>query len=160
MSGETPSGSSESRTLLHRAAHALAPLLRLLARKGGSEYFDPVEFLRFCCQGLANTLLDFCVYFAVSYVMPLFAARIVSWAVATSFSYVFNKRWVFRAEVSGGTPILRFTVVNVASLLFGLAMMQLFVWLGWGRFVAYLVTLPAIALGNYFGYKLWSFKEG
>ena len=155
-----PAGPAARTGLAHRLVHALLPLLRLLARKSSSEYFDPFEFIHFCCIGLANTLLDFCVYFAASYFMPLYAARTLSWVMAGSFSYVVNKRWVFRSTTKGSTPALRFIVVNVLGLSLGLGLMEVFLHFGWGRITAYVVTLPAIALGNYFGYKLWSFKKG
>lgn len=155
-----PDPAAETPGLPHRLVRILLPFLRLLARKSSSEYFDPFEFLHFCCIGLANTLLDFCVYFAASYVMPLAAARTLSWATACCFSYVVNKRWVFRATTKGGTPALRFIVINVLGLSLGLGMLEVFLYFGWGRITAYVITLPAIALGNYFGYKLWSFKEG
>ena len=146
-------------SLLHRAAHALQPLLRLIARKSHSEYFDPVQFLCFCCVGVANTLLDFLVYLAASSFLPLTVSRILSWIVACSFSYAVNKRWVFHHKTKGATPAMRFVLVNLMGLLLGLVVLNLLSHFGWGRFVAYAATLPVITLGNYFGYRFWSFKN-
>jgi putative flippase GtrA len=144
---------------LYRLAHALHPLLRLIARKNRNEYFDPVQFLLFCCVGVANTLLDFLVYLLSSGFLPLTVARMLSWIVACTFSYTVNKRWVFHHKAGGATPALRFGLVNLLSLLLGLIILNLLTHFGWGRFVAYAATLPVIALGNSFGYKLWSFKK-
>lgn len=143
----------------HKAAYALLPLLRLLARKSSSKYFTPVEFLQFCCVGLTNTLLDFCVYLAAARFLPLYASRTVSWIVACSFSYLLNKRWVFHSDSKHATSGWRFIVVNLIGLLFGVSALEALVRLGLGRVTAYVLTLPVIALGNYFGYKLWSFRS-
>ena len=146
-------------SLLHKTAHVLQPLLRIIARKSRSEYFDPVQFLCFCCVGVANTLLDFLVFLAASSCLPLTVSRILSWIVACSFSYAVNKRWVFHHKAKGATPAVRFVVVNLMGLLLGLVVLNLLAHFGWGRFVAYAATLPVITLGNYFGYRLWSFKN-
>ncbi len=146
--------------LVRKLAVLLAPFLNIGSRIFGARYFDHVEFVQFCCVGLANTLVDFCVYLPASFVLPLPAARVASWAVACAFSYCGNKTWVFQAKSKGPGSLIRFVTVNALGLALGLLAMKLFVYLGWGRIIAYAVTLPAIALGNYFGYKLWSFKDG
>jgi putative flippase GtrA len=133
--------------------------MRLIARFRGKDYFDPEEFVRFCCVGVANTLLDFCVFLLAGLLVPPVPARTAAWMCAVSFSYVLNKRRVFRARTKGVLPLVRFVTVNVLGLLLGLAGMELLFFLGFGRFAAYAATLPAIALGNYFGYKLWSFRD-
>ena len=144
---------------LHNAAQALLPLLRLIARKSTSEYFEPVQFLCFCCVGLANTLVDFLVYLGASFFLPLIVSRTLSWVVACTFSYAVNKRWVFHHKASGAMPAVRFVLVNFVGLLFGLGALELLSRFGFGRFIAYAATLPVISLGNYFGYRLWSFKD-
>ena len=121
--------------------------------------FDPVQFLSFCCVGVANTLVDFLVYFAASSFLPLSLSRVLSWAVACTFSYAVNKRWVFHHKEKGATTAVRFVIVGVLSLLLGLGILDLLLHFGWGHFTAYLATIPAITLGNYFGYRLWSFKK-
>ncbi len=141
-------------------ADLFAPVLNMAFRLFGARCFDPVEFVQFCCMGVANTLVDFCVYLPASFLLPLSGARVASWSVACAFSYFGNKIWVFHAKATGPAPLLRFVTINILGLALGLATMELFVHLGWGRIISYLITLPAIALGNYFGYKLWSFKDG
>ena len=122
--------------------------------------FDPVQFLSFCCVGVANTLVDFLVYFAASSFLPLSLSRVISWAVACTFSYAVNKRWVFRHKTGGATPALRFVIVNVLGLLLGLVILEILTrHFGWGRLLAWLATIPGITLGNYFGYKLWSLRK-
>jgi putative flippase GtrA len=133
--------------------------MRLLERVRGKDCFDPAEFFRFCCVGVANTLLDFCVFFLAGALVPPVPARTAAWVCAVSFSYALNKRAVFRARAKGVLPLARFAAVNALGLLAGLTGMELLFFLGFGKFAAYAATLPAIALGNYFGYKLWSFRD-
>jgi putative flippase GtrA len=146
--------------LFRRAARALLQLLRFLAGKSGREYFDPAEFLQFCAVGFVNTLLDFCVYLLATRFLPLYASRTLSWAAACLFSYMLNKSWVFHSRTKHGTSGFRFVVVNLIGLLFGISALEALAHFGLGSVSAYVLTLPVIALGNYFGYKLWSFKEG
>jgi putative flippase GtrA len=129
------------------------------ARRLNSEYFDSWEFIRFCCVGLVNTLVDFCVFMLAAQWLPPSPSRVIAWVTAGVFSYVVNKRHVFCSRSKGAKPILRFALVNLISLLGGLFFLELFLFWGFGKLVAYVATLPAIALGNYFGYKLWSFRE-
>jgi putative flippase GtrA len=108
--------------------------------------------------GLANTLLDFCIYLSAARFLPLYASRTLSWAAACLFSYILNKRWVFHSGTKHSTAGLRFIVVNLIGLLFGISALEALAQLGLGSVSAYVLTLPVIALGNYFGYKLWSFR--
>jgi putative flippase GtrA len=134
-------------------------LLRLTGRFRRKEYFDPAEFVRFCCVGVANTLLDFCIFLLAGLLVPPLPARTAAWIGAASFSYVLNKRAVFHARTKGALPLVRFVTINLLGLFLGLSGMELFFRFGFGGSAAYAATLPAIALGNYFGYKLWSFRD-
>ncbi|MDR0828265.1 MAG: GtrA family protein [Desulfovibrio sp.] len=137
---------------------ACKSLIAKIVRRQNPQYFDIREFARFCCVGLANTALDFCVFMIASSWLAASPSRVIAWVVAGVFSYVLNKGHVFHSQSRGAKPVIRFALVNLFSLLLGLACLELFLFLGYGRLAAYVVTLPAIALGNYFGYKLWSFK--
>jgi putative flippase GtrA len=143
----------------HDRGRGIRALLLPAGRFFSKRCFDPAEFVRFCCVGVANTLLDFGVYFLAGLLLPPLPARTAAWICAVSFSYTLNKRRVFHARTGGALPFARFITVNVLGLFLGLAGMELLFRLGSGKFTAYAATLPAIALGNYFGYKLWSFRD-
>ncbi len=117
------------------------------------------QFIRFCCVGVANVLVDYGVYRALGFVMPIYAARFLSWVVACLFSYAINRRWTFKARDKGLWPVVRFGVVNAASLALGLGLLYLFTGLGFGPTAAFWLTLPFTTVSNYLGYKLWSFRE-
>lgn len=117
------------------------------------------QFIRFCCVGAANVLVDYGVYRALGFVMPIYAARGLSWMVACLFSYAINRRWTFKARDKGLWPVVRFGAVNAASLGLGLGLLYLFTWLGFGPTAAFWLSLPFTTVSNYLGYKLWSFRE-
>ena len=81
------------------------------------------QFIRFCCVGAANVLVDYGVYRALGFVMPIYAARGLSWMVACLFSYAINRRWTFKARDKGLWPVVRFGAVNAASLGLGLGLL-------------------------------------
>ncbi|WP_027187355.1 GtrA family protein [Desulfovibrio cuneatus] len=118
-----------------------------------------LQFVRFCCVGVANVLVDYGVYHALGFFMPIYTARALSWIAGCLFSYTINRRWTFNARDKGLRPMVRFGVVNAASLCLGLGLLYLFTWLGCGPTVAFWLTLPFTTVSNYLGYKLWSFQE-
>ena len=86
-----------------------------------------------------------------------------AWCIFSTLSQVLSRRPVKNAKIkkskSGGmetSDIKRMRELEYENS--RVEQMELFLFWGFGRIVAYIVTLPAIAVGNYFGYKLWSFK--
>ena len=118
-----------------------------------------VQFIKFCCVGVANVLVDFGVYQATGYFVPMYVARTFSWVVACLFSYAVNKRWTFRAQDTGLLPLVRFGVVNLGSLSLGLLLLYVFTLWGCNPTIAFLLSLPFTTVSNYLGYKLWSFRQ-
>ncbi len=118
-----------------------------------------MQFMRFCCVGAANVLVDFGVYRVLGFFLPIYVARSLSWVVACLFSYAVNKRWTFKAQDTGLMPMLRFGLVNLASLSLGLALLYVFTQLGCGPTPAFWLSLPFTTVSNYLGYKLWSFQK-
>ncbi len=132
---------------MNRAGHIAAAL----QRAGGT------QFVRFCCVGAANFLVDFCAYLALAAIMSIYPARALSWALACLFSYAVNRSWTFRAGTSGVLPVLRFFAVNLCSLGLGLLLLYAFTSLGCGKAPAFLLTIPFTLAANFLGYKLWVF---
>lgn len=118
-----------------------------------------LQFMKFCCVGFANVLVDFGVFHATGLFLPMYAARTLSWIVACLFSYAVNKHWTFRARDAGLLPLVRFGAVNLASLSLGLVLLCLFTRLGCSPTAAFLLSLPFTTVSNYLGYKLWGFRE-
>ncbi len=119
---------------------------------------ESVRFIKFCCVGVGNFLVDFVVYLGGSQIMPIYPARCLAWGTACLFSYLVNRRWTFHAKDQGLMPLIRFAVVNAASLGLGLLLLRLFTGLGAGHILAYLLSLPFTIMTNFLGYRFWSFR--
>ena len=117
------------------------------------------QFMRFCCVGAANAAVDFCIYYILAWYIPIYIGRVISWAAACLFSYIVNKHWTFKAKDTGLAPLIRFVVVNLASLAIGLLLLYVYTQLGANSTIAFWLMLPFTTLVNYFGYKLWGFKD-
>ena len=118
------------------------------------------QFIKFCMVGCANYLLDFLIYLLGLWLgISPFIARTGSWVCACIFSYLVNRKWTFKAKDSGFLPMLRFVLVNLASLSLGLLLLYLFKKLGCANELAFLLTLPFTTLTNFLGYKFWTFRQ-
>ena len=59
-----------------------------------------IQFAKYVLMGVSNTLVDFFVYLSLTrlslfFGTHIFVAKIISFFVATSWSYFGNKRWTF-----------------------------------------------------------------
>jgi Predicted membrane protein len=118
------------------------------------------RFARFCAVGIANALMDFFSYSALLwFAFSPYFARTASWVAACLFSYCVNRRWTFKAGDQGLMPLLRFGVVNVCSLCFGLVLLYVFKTLGCGDRLAFILSLPFTTATNYLGYRFWTFRQ-
>ncbi len=114
---------------------------------------------RFCCIGVLNTGIAFCLYIIFSEFINRYAANAFSWGAGCVCSYFLNKTWTFRATDKGFLPMLRFAAVNLCSLGLGLMMMYLLTSFGLGRILSYIFSLPVTVTASYLGYRFWSFKH-
>jgi putative flippase GtrA len=120
---------------------------------------DAGRVFRFCCVGVLNTALAFCLYLILSAFMSIYLANALSWGVICVFSYFMNRAWTFRATDTGFSPLARFVVVNLCSLGLGLVTMYTLVSFGSGRIWSYIFSLPVTITASYLGYRFWSFKK-
>lgn len=118
------------------------------------------RFIKFCGVGVANVLVDFGSYsfFLFAGISP-YLARSLSWITACIFSYFVNRSWTFNAKDSGFLPIVRFSVVNLCSLGFGIFLLYVFKQLSFGDKLSFLFSLPFTTVMNFFGYRFWAFKK-
>ena len=117
------------------------------------------RFLKFCVVGLMNVLVDFLLYSGLLLLgVSPYVSRAVSWCGSCLFSYLINRRWTFKAGDRGIWPLVRFCVVNLCSLGFGLILLYLFKTLGCGDTAAFFLSLPFTMTTNFLGYRFWSFK--
>lgn len=121
---------------------------------------DPKQFLRFCCVGLANTLVDFLLYAGLLLLgLSPYLCRAASWVGACLFSYLVNRSFTFRAGDTGFWPVARFLIVSTVSLGLGLVLLYVFKSMGCGDKLAFFLSLPFTMAANYLGYRFWAFRK-
>jgi putative flippase GtrA len=88
------------------------------------------------------------------------AAATISFAVAASWNYWWNRHWTFR-EQRGHFAYQGMRFFTVAGLVYGanLLVLTLLVSLGVGKIVAQAVAIILVTPLNFLGNKLWSFRR-
>jgi putative flippase GtrA len=87
------------------------------------------------------------------------AAATVSFLVAASWNYWWNRHWTFRAERGHfGYQGMRFFAVSGTVYLANLGVLALLVSLGLGKIVAQAIAIVLVTPLNFLGNKLWSFR--
>lgn len=118
------------------------------------------EFLKFSLVGVLNTGVDIAIFFILTWLgVPYLAAQIISYSSGAANSYLLNKVWTFRSCGLSYAEMVRFAVVNLASLGISVAALRFFhadagLTLAAAKGIATLAALVANFLGN----KLWVFK--
>jgi putative flippase GtrA len=120
------------------------------------------QFIKFNLVGLVNTLVDYAVYsLLVTLGVQYLAAQVVSYSAGMVNSYLMNKYWTFgeRKTAVSGTQLLRFILLNLATL--GLALLVLYVFSRqWGihPLVSKLAATVLTMAVNFVGSKLWVYR--
>ena len=142
----------------------LAPRLSHLAvraRLGLRRPANWVQLLKFCAVGLTGYAVNLGVYTALVYGAEAnyLLAAVVSFAVAVTNNYTWNRLWTFRRKrghiVFQGT---RFLVVSLAALAANVAVLAVFVALGVPRVPAQAAAIVLVMPLSFLGNKLWSFR--
>lgn len=119
-----------------------------------------LRFIKFCCVGAANTLVDFLTYSTGLWLgLSPYLARVMSSAAGCLFSFLVNRTWTFKATDKGVMQLARFAVVNFFTLCLSVFLLFAFKKTGFGNTAAYLLSLPFTLAANYLGYRLWTFRE-
>ena len=121
------------------------------------------QFIKFCLVGVANTAIDFAVYYFLTRIAGFYflAANLLSVFVAMSFSFIFNKFWTFKNfDLKVKKQYLRFALVNLVYFMLNNSLLWLGVHiLGFGDLWSKLLA-TAIGLAWSFGAnKIWTFRD-
>ena len=88
------------------------------------------------------------------------AAAVVSFCVAVTNNYLWNRVWTFRGERGHfAYQGLRFLVVSMLALGANLVCLRVLVALGLGKIVAQAIAIVLVTPLNFVGNKLWSFRR-
>lgn len=129
-----------------------------------------VEVLRFGTVGGMNWVVDLAVFNLARWILPpglVMVAKVISVAVAASFSWFVNRNWTFRQRATSrrGREFLSFLVVNVLGLVPPLLCLWISHYLlGLTSALADNVSANVVGLGlgtvlRYFGYRYLVFTR-
>ena len=86
-------------------------------------------------------------------------AAVVAFLVAVTNNFAWNRRWTFAAQDgAAGFQAWRFVAVSLASLLVGLAILDLLVHAGVTPLIGQAAAIVLATPLNFLGNKLWSFR--
>ena len=120
-----------------------------------------VQLAKFCIVGGSGYVINLAVYTALLNWAGLhyLGAAFVSFLVAVSNNYWWNRHWTFRGQRGHfAYQGARFVVVSSVALAANLALLRLFVALGVGKVLAQAIAIVLVTPLNFVGNKLWSFR--
>jgi len=127
-----------------------------------NKYKRPV---RFVVVGVANTLVDFMVFFFCHNILGIYYT--LSQGIGYSFgvlnSFIFNKIWTFESKVNKkktAMEFVRFIMINGISLLVSIyGISYLVSSMEINVYIAKIIVTLLAQIINYLGYKIWVFKK-
>ena len=121
-----------------------------------------VQLAKFCVVGGSGYVINLAVYTALLKWAGLhyLGAAFVSFLVAVSNNYWWNRHWTFRGQRGHfAYQGMRFAVVSAAALAANLGILRVLVALGVGKVLAQAIAIIAVTPLNFIGNKLWSFRD-
>ena len=120
-----------------------------------------VQLAKFCTVGAIGYAVNLVVYAAlVAEGLHYNLAAAVSFLVAVTNNYTWNRLWTFRGQRGHvGYQGLRFLVVSLLALAANELLLTLFVAGGMGKVVGQAIAIVLVTPINFVGNKLWSFRR-
>ena len=120
-----------------------------------------VQLAKFCIVGGSGYAINLAVYTALLKWAGLhyLGAAFVSFLVAVSNNYWWNRHWTFRDDRGHfAYQGMRFAVISAVALAANLGLLRLLVAFGVGKVVGQAIAIVAVTPLNFVGNKLWSFR--
>jgi putative flippase GtrA len=120
-----------------------------------------VQLAKFCAVGATGYVVNLAVYVALLKWAGFhyLGAAVVSFVVAVSNNYWWNRHWTFRDQRGHfGYQGMRFFVVSALALAANLGVLRILVAFGVGKILAQAIAIVLVTPVNFIGNKLWSFK--
>lgn len=120
----------------------------------------------FVCIGLANTLVDAALYFALSsgllvFALPRAAAKAAGYLAGVANSHFWNRRWTFGSSQPAARTFLPFLATNLVGLGLNVALLQAGIeWLQLPEIAAVAGAAGGVAAWNFLVNKYVVFKPG
>jgi len=126
------------------------------------------QFFTFALIGIGNTLIDFSIYAVLTRHVGIFdyhtkgryGANIISFGIATTYSFFANRTWTFRRKhAPQAGEVLRFYTTTISGLLWNtLILFVLSSVAGINDLVAKLFATAFSMIWNFFFKKYWVFR--
>lgn len=119
------------------------------------------QLSKFCVVGASGYLINLAVFSLLVAVagVPYLIAAILSFLVAVSNNYLWNRQWTFRRQrghlVFQG---LRFLTVSTLALGANLGLLALYIHLGLPKVAAQAIAILTVTPFSFLANKLWSFR--
>ena len=145
---------------------ALSPattVARARAKQALSSPHNWKQLAKFSVVGLSGYVINLVVYTALlrGAGWHYAAAATVSFLVAVTNNYTWNRLWTFHAERGHvGWQGLRFLVVALVAYIANLALLSGLIALGVDKVLAQAIAVVLVTPLNFVGNKLWSFRVG
>ncbi len=120
-----------------------------------------VQLAKFCTVGGSGYVINLGVYtLALTQAgLEYRLAATVSFLVAVSSNYLWNRIWTFRDRRGHiGAQGLRFLIVSVVAYVANIGLLTALVSLGMGEIPAQALAIVLVTPVNFVGNKLWSFR--
>lgn len=136
-------------------------MARTRAKQALSSSHNWKQLAKFSLVGLSGYVINLAVYTALlrGAGWHYAAAATVSFLVAVTNNYTWNRLWTFHAQRGHvGWQGLRFLVVALVAYLANLALLSGFIALGLDKVLAQAIAVVLVTPLNFVGNKLWSFR--
>ena len=143
------------RTTLSRMSKLAQAAARARSLSGG-------QFLRFCLVGASGYAVNLAVYAALLEAGLVYSlAATVSFLVAATSNYIWNRRWTFRARQARVlAQSARALGVSLLSLGANQLFLYVFVVAGSGHLAGQAVAILLVTPFSFVANKLWAFADG
>ena len=121
-----------------------------------------MQLAKFSTVGASGYVINLAVFSALllGADFPHLAAATVSFLVAVTNNYTWNRLWTFRGQ-RGHVAYqgLRFLFVAVCALIANLVVLETLIWIGLPKIPAQAIAIVLVMPLNFIGNKLWSFRR-
>lgn len=129
--------------------------------QNASKWAILIQFIKFNCVGVLNTLIDLGSYSLLTYLgCNIYLAQVIAYTLGVTNSWIFNSRWTFNDKQVTGVRLLLFILVNLAAL----GMQTVILWfgttrMGWSPIISKIVAIPFGLVVNFLGNRLIVFRK-
>jgi putative flippase GtrA len=146
-------------------SRSFATTIALAGGRAGAALRRPhnwMQLAKFCTVGATGYAVNLAVFSALLLWADWhhLAAATVSFLVAVTNNYTWNRLWTFRGQ-RGHVAYqgIRFLIVAVSALAANLGILEALVWLGVEEIPAQAIAIILVTPLNFVGNKLWSFRR-